>query len=58
VIRYAGTEHVLGVTESSITPLAEGTIDLRSLEQEEPAKRSLVSPSNALEALRNKTVRR
>ena len=29
VMRYAGREHVLGVTEASITHLADGTIDLR-----------------------------
>ena len=29
VLRYGGRELVVGVTESSMTPLAEGTIDLR-----------------------------
>lgn len=29
VMRYGGREYVVGVTESSITPLTEGVIDLR-----------------------------
>ncbi len=58
VIRYNGAEHVLGVTESQITQLTEGTIDLRDHDDEDPDVRSRVSPSRTLDALRNKTVRR
>ncbi len=58
VIRYNGTEHVLGVTESSITQLADGVIDLRDLDDEESDKSPRLRASHALDALRNKTVRR
>jgi flagellar biogenesis protein FliO len=58
VIRYGGTEHMLGVTESQITALTEGTIDLRDLDDEDSESRAKIRPAHALEALRNKTVRR
>lgn len=58
VIRYNGTEHVLGVTESSITQLADGVIDLRDPDDEKIEKAPKLRPGQALEALRNKTVRR
>ena len=35
VLRYSGRELVVGVTESSMTPLAEGTIDLRDAGEED-----------------------
>ena len=57
VMRYGGREHVLGVTDSSITPLAEGTIDLRVEDAESTA--GLSTPTRSpLERLRDKTVRR
>ncbi len=58
VIRYNGTEQVLGVTESQITQLTEGVIDLRDVHDDVPDSASRVSPARALDALRNKTVRR
>jgi len=58
VVRYNGTERVLGVTESSITPIADGVIDLRDEQEDESHRRPKLSPTHALEALRNKTVRR
>ena len=60
VMRYAGREHVLGVTESSITHLVEGTIDLRErneTDEEEAEKRSGNPLLRGLDNLREKTVR-
>ena len=58
VMRYGGREHVLGVTESSITPIAEGTIDLR----EQVAESDLDGDhsgrvARVIDVLREKTVR-
>lgn len=58
VMRYAGEEHVLGVTESSITAIAEGTIDLRDQVEDLEERPRKLRASGALETLRNKTVRR
>lgn len=58
VIRYNGAEHVLGVTESQITQLTEGVIDLRDHDDQDSDVRAKVSPARTLAALRNKTVRR
>ena len=58
VVRYAGTERVLGVTDSAITPIAEGTIDLHDLDEGPSEQSRKLGASNALESLRNKTVRR
>lgn len=58
VVRYNGTEHVLGVTESSITQLTEGTIDLRGFDADDEPKKGRASRSKTIEALRDKTVRR
>ena len=60
VMRYAGREHVLGVTEASITHLADGTIDLRDrneAEQEVAQKRAGNPVARTLDSLREKTVR-
>lgn len=57
VIRYNSTERLLGVTETSITALGEGTIDLRDVEPEDVQPRARIRPSSALESLRAKTVR-
>lgn len=57
VMRYGGREHVLGVTDSSITHLADGTIDLR-VEADEPGSPQAVPTASRLERLREKTVRR
>lgn len=63
VVRYGGREHVLGVTESSITHLVEGTIDLRDqiaaeaeAEEADSARRNPVV--RTIEMLREKSVRR
>ena len=58
VVRYAGRERVLGVTDTSITPIAEGTIDLRDLDETDADHSQRSGTSSALEALRKKTVRR
>lgn len=55
VLRYAGRELVVGVTESSMTPLAEGTIDLRTSEDEDLPVPAAVS---RLDRLRDLTTRR
>lgn len=59
VIRYGGRELVLGVTESSMTPLAEGTIDLRETAAivDENAAPTPAAPSR-LDRLRDLTTRR
>ena len=59
VLRYSGRELVVGVTESSMTPLAEGTIDLRDAGEEDsgPATIPVVPPSR-LDRLRDLTTRR
>lgn len=57
VIRYGGEEHLLGVTDSSIGPIAEGTIDLRDPVEEPIESHRRVSVTGAIEALRNKSVR-
>ena len=59
VLRYSGRELVVGVTESSMTPLAEGTIDLRDAGEEDsgPAPIPVVPPSR-LDRLRDLTTRR
>ena len=59
VVRYNATELLLGVTESSITQLSEGVIDLREAEVAvDDAARTRLRPSMALESLRARTVRR
>lgn len=58
VVRYNGTEHVLGVTEASITQLTEGTIDLRGFDADDESKRDKANRTKVIEALRDKTVRR
>lgn len=57
VIRYNNTERLLGVTETSITALGEGVIDLRETASDEAPQRPRVRASSALESLRAKTVR-
>lgn len=66
VILHAGTEHVLGVTEESITPIAQvaapvdltdddSTIDLRGASGDRERRRGV---SGRLDSLRERTVRR
>lgn len=57
VVRYAGSEHLLGVTETTITTLAEGTIDLRDLDPADQGSEEQKTPG-PIETLRRKTVRR
>ena len=57
VMRYGGREHVLGVTDASITHLAEGTIDLR-VEEADAGTDGASPKTSRLERLREKTVRR
>lgn len=65
VLRYAGRELVVGVTESSMTPLAEGTIDLRHDETAggddgagDEVEQTPVATTSRLERLRDLTTRR
>lgn len=67
VVRYAGREHLLGITESQITPISEGTIDLRdtAAQENERAEKNASGEdqdtktvNRALDALRDRTVRR
>lgn len=58
LVRYNGTELLLGVTESTITQVADSVIDLRETREPEETPRPRVRPSTALETLRAKTVRR
>jgi flagellar biogenesis protein FliO len=66
VMQYGTTEHVLGVTETSITPLAEGitqldepdddVIDLSDSTDTEEVRKGRVA--SRLDAVRERTVRR